>query len=132
MVTTIKILLITVIIAVVGLMIDSCGNTITDPSEIVFPDSNVSYRAHVLPLLSLSCAYIGCHNDESAAGNLRLTSYSVMFQHAGLIIPTKPDNSVLIQTIEGTLPHKATYRQEFTANQIKGVRIWVLEGARNN
>ena len=114
-------------------MIASCdSNTITNPSQIVFPDSNVSYQAQVLPLLSLSCAYIGCHNDESAAGNLRLTSYSSMFQHAGLIIPTKPDNSVLIQTIEGTLPHRATYRQDFNANQKTGMRVWVLEGARNN
>ncbi|MBS1538649.1 MAG: hypothetical protein JST20_12980 [Bacteroidetes bacterium] len=122
-----------IFIAAIGLMTASCdSNTITNPSQVVFPDSNVSYRAHVLPLLSLSCAYVGCHNDESAAGNLRLTSYSSMFQHAGLIIPTKPDNSVLIQTIEGTLPHRATFYQEFNANQKKGMRVWVLEGARNN
>lgn len=122
-----------IFIAAIGLMTASCdSNTITNPSQVVFPDSNVSYRAHVLPLLSLSCTYVGCHNDESAAGNLRLTSYSAMFQHAGLIIPTKPDNSVLIQTIEGTLPHRATFYQEFNTNQKKGMRVWVLEGARNN
>ncbi|MBI3260268.1 MAG: hypothetical protein HYZ54_12480 [Ignavibacteriae bacterium] len=120
-------------IGAIMIMIASCGdNIITDPSEIVFPDSNVSYKSHVLPLLSLSCAYIGCHNDESAAGNLRLTSHIAMFQHTGLIIRFKPDNSVLIQTIEGTLPHRATYRQDFNVNQKKGMRMWVLEGAKDN
>ncbi len=120
-------------VCMVIMMIVSCdSNTITDPSDVVFPDSNVSYRSQVFPLLSLSCAYIGCHNDESAAGNLRLTSYSVMFQHAGLIIPKYPDKSTLIQTIEGTLPHRATYYQVFNENQKKGMRVWVTEGAKNN
>lgn len=117
---------------IVSVLASCGGNTITDPSEIVFPDTNVSYKSHVFPLLSLSCAYIGCHSDESAAGNLRLTSHIAMFQHAGLIVRFKPDNSVLIQTIEGTLPHKATYRQDFNANQKKGMRQWVLEGAKDN
>lgn len=131
--STMKIVLCGIFIAGVVVMTASCdSNSITNPSQVVFPDSNVSYQAHVLPLLSLSCAYVGCHNDESAAGNLRLTSYSGMFQHAGLIIPTKPDNSVLIQTIEGTLPHRATYYQVLNENQKKGMRVWVLEGARNN
>ena len=133
MLAIIKKLLTAAWVGVIGIAITSCNsNTITDPSDVVFPDSNVSYRSHVLPLLSLSCAYIGCHNDESAAGNLRLTNYSAMFAHAGLIIPKYPDKSTLIQTIEGTLPHRATYRQQFSTNQIKGMRIWVLEGANSN
>lgn len=133
MIKDFKEIIVALFLGAIILTIASCGgNTITDPSEVVFPDSNISYKSHVLPLLSLSCAYIGCHNDESAAGNLRLTYYVAMFQHAGLIIPFKPDNSVLIQTIEGTLPHKATYRQDFNANQKKGMRQWVLEGAKDN
>ena len=111
----------------------SCGsNMITDPNDIVFPDSNVSYQNHVQPLLTLSCAYVGCHNDETAAANLRLTNYFALFQHAGLVVPLKPDNSTLIQTLEGTLPHRATYYQTTTDTQKKGMRLWVKEGAKNN
>ncbi|MBK9247796.1 MAG: hypothetical protein IPM69_06675 [Ignavibacteria bacterium] len=114
-------------------LISSCGsNMITDPADIIFPDSNVSYQNHVQPLLTLSCAYSGCHNDETAAANLRLTNYFALFQHAGLIVPLKPDNSTLIQTLEGTLPHRATYYQTATDAQKKGMRLWVKEGAKNN
>ncbi len=111
----------------------SCNsNMITNPNDIVFPDSNVSYQNHVQPLLSLSCAYTGCHNDETAAANLKLTNYFALFQHAGLVVPLKPDNSTLIQTLEGTLPHRATYYQNATDAQKKGMRLWVKEGAKNN
>jgi hypothetical protein len=112
-----------------------CGDDmITDSSQIVFPDSNVSFRNTVQPYLQLSCSYLGCHSEETMAGGRRITDWYTLFEAAntGLIIPNKPDNSVLCQMLEGKITHTNYPYWKINDNQKKGIRKWVLEGAKNN
>lgn len=115
-------------------LLNSCTETIgTNSKDIVFPDTNVSFQLHVYPFLKLNCSYAGCHSDESAAGGVILTNYTTLFQTPGMIIIGEPDKSRLIQIVENKLPHFTYfYRGNITENHKKGLRQWILEGAKNN
>ncbi len=111
----------------------SCGDDVlTDPKQIVFPDTNVSYQRHVQPFLNLTCTYSGCHSSDSRAGNLALTTYMEFIDSPGLIVEGKPESSVLSQVLEGKLPHSVSFTERITQNHIDGVRQWIKEGAQNN
>lgn len=102
------------------------------PPAVVFPNSNVSFRQHVQPFLRSSCAQIGCHSTESRAGGVALEEYAQLWERPGLIVPGKPEQSVLQQILERQLPHQPDPWQLSTENQRRGVRRWIAEGARNN
>lgn len=117
------------------LLLCACsGTTITQPEDVVFPDTNVRFRGHVLPFLTVTCANGGCHSDVTAAAGIRLTSYStIMFDRPNLIVPSRPNESVIIQILEGVLPHPfGNLQQRVTANHVRGMRQWVAAGALNN
>jgi len=116
------------------LIIYACTETIgTNSKDIIFPEENVSFQFHVYPFLKLNCSYAGCHSDESAAGGIILTSYGTLFSSPGMIIIGEPDKSRLIQIIENKLPHFTLfYRGNITENHKKGMRTWIIEGAKNN
>jgi len=107
-------------------------NVITSPEQIIFPDTNISYQLHVKPLLELTCAFSGCHDYESKMGSVDVTSYYALTGRAGLIIPYKPDISLLNQILEGKQAHMMSFQDRVNSSQIKGLRQWVLEGAKNN
>lgn len=115
------------------LSLNACSdNIITSPDQIVFPEKNVSYQQQVRPLLELSCAFSGCHDAETSAAGVDVTGYFQLTSRAGLIIAGKPDNSLLIQILEGKQGHLLTFQNRITDAQKRGVRQWVLEGALNN
>jgi hypothetical protein len=117
--------------ALVGL--SACGDDLlTDPKQIVFPDSNISYQSSVQPLFNLSCTYSGCHSSESRAGRLALTTYMEFIDEPGLIIAGKPESSVLVQILDNKLPHPVTFQDRITRNHIDGIKKWIEEGALNN
>ena len=121
------------LILIIGIALNSCSdNIITSPDQIVFPQVNVSYQQQVRPLLELTCAFSGCHDTESSAAGIDVTGYFQLTSRAGLIIPGRPDNSLLIQILEGKQGHLLTFQNRITDAQKKGVRQWVLEGALNN
>ncbi len=111
----------------------ACGNSLaSNPQDIVFPDSNISYRQHVQPFLGLSCAYSGCHGDDNPAAGISLRTYSSFYSSPGLIIAGKPDQSKLQLIIEGKLPHILSFQYRITAKQQIGMRTWIAEGAKDN
>lgn len=115
------------------LLLSACSdNSITSPEQIVFPVSNVSFQQHVKPLLELTCAFSNCHDSETAARGVDVTGYFQLTSRAGLIIPNKPDNSLLNQILESKQGHLYTFQQKISTDQVRGVRQWVLEGALNN
>ncbi|MFN4907679.1 MAG: c-type cytochrome domain-containing protein [Bacteroidota bacterium] len=127
--------LIVAAMAVSCIALAACGdNVVTDPADIIFPDTNVSFRAHVLPFIALSCGVGGCHADINPAAGIRLTSYStLMFDRGNLIVPGKPDESLVIQVLNGTFSHPWGLLQErVSANHRSGMVQWVREGALNN
>ena len=122
-----------VLIFIIGIALYSCSdNIITSPDQIVFPQENVSYQQQVRPLLELTCAFSNCHDSETAAAGVDVTGYFQLTFRAGLIIPGRPDNSLLIQILEGKQGHLLTFQNRITDAQKRGVRKWVLEGALNN
>jgi hypothetical protein len=110
----------------------SCGDSISSPKEIVFPDKNISYTSHVEPFLNLTCAFSGCHGF-SAAGGIMLNDYFSIINSPGLVIAGNPDGSLLMQILEERKPHFTYYeKSNITENHVKGMRQWIIEGANLN
>jgi len=109
------------------------GPSGTIPDNLVFPDRNVSYSAHVQRLFDASCATSGCHDEFTQAGNLQLRTYFDLFRSPGIVLPGDSLRSVLSQVMSDRLPHTAT-PIVFLANlnQRRGVSMWIHEGASNN
>ncbi len=104
---------------------------ITDPRQIVFPESNVSFGQHVLPLMNVSCAFSGCHGS-SPARNIRLTTYTDILSFPGLVLAGRPQQSTLSLVMDGSIPHPPSFQASLTANHTNGIKTWIREGARSN
>lgn len=118
--------------ALLGMASACSDNLITDPGQIVMPDSNVKYRDHIQPVFNLSCSFSGCHDAATRAGGLALTSYIDLFMRGGLIIPGNPDASLLVQMLQGKQFHPPTFQGRINQNHVNGIATWVREGAKNN
>lgn len=128
------------LILVFSLIITSaCDDTINQDDQDaldnkVIPNSGVSYSEHIQPIFNYRCNNAGCHNDTDHAGNLTLTSHSNTTQSYLVVAPGSPDNSSLVWSVEGNsaYPMPPVGYRPLTSNQIKGIRTWVKEGAKNN
>lgn len=111
-----------------------CKDSTTAPgNEIVFPDDSVSYSQHVQPYFNLRCAYFGCHEDQTRAGNLSLTSYTnTVFARPGIVVQGNSASSLLMQKIDGRLPHPLNVPIIINENQLNGIKKWIDEGGKNN
>ena len=112
-------------------LIQACDDENTN-QEIVFPADGVSYAEHVQPYFLRYCATSGCHNNATVAGGLALTSWSNVISAPGVVIEGDPDASLLIQKVDGRLPHQPNVPILINNNQLEGLRTWVSEGAKNN
>ena len=117
---------------------NSCKDDIVDArtSNVVFPDSQVSYSKHVEVLFQQACAYSGCHAGSVAGGKLDLSinSYSNLMNHFPvLVVPSQSNNSLLIQRLDGRIGNRMPNpRDTLNLNQIRGLMRWIDEGAANN
>lgn len=111
-----------------------CSDNINDSgNNIDFPSTNVSYSKHVQQLFNYKCAYSSCHGIETTTNRLVLTSYYDATKYPGIIVPRLPDNSILIQRLDGRLqPRMPLSRDTLSRNQYTGIRTWIKEGALNN
>ena len=48
------------------------------------------------------------------------------------VIPGDPASSLLLQKIDGRLPHPINVPIIINQNQLTGIRTWIAEGAKNN
>ncbi len=117
------------------ILIISCDDTVAPNDEI--PDKNISYSQHIQPIFNVSCALSGCHDNQTAAAGLRLTSWVNVTADPQIVFPGEPDNSKLVWAIEGNTsvtPMPPIYGNvpPLTSKQIKGIRTWIAEGAKNN
>ena len=106
------------------------------PSDVVFPDSGVSYGQHVEVLFQQSCAAARCHGGADPAGELNLESpsYRALLDHRPrLILSGAGTNSLLVLRIRGEVGERMPLRlAPLTANQVTGIERWIDEGAINN
>jgi hypothetical protein len=105
-------------------------------SNIVFPDSLVSFSKQVEPLFQQTCVAAGCHGGSQPAANLNLQTdvwHSLIDYLPPIVIPKNAATSLLILRIEGRIaPQMPLRSQPLTANQITGVKRWIDEGAKPN
>jgi hypothetical protein len=126
-----------IIISAIFALFNSCNeNAIIGDIDIKFPEENVSFMNHVQPFLKVTCSYQGCHSYETRAGGRILVDYWNLFDvyNPGMVVPYKPDNSILYQMIRDTnqLPHLPFVYWRITDNQKQGIKTWILEGAMDN
>lgn len=120
------------------LLFSACDDTINinDLDSIIIPSQNVSYSQHIQPVLTAKCAVSGCHDDQTRAGSLSLTSYSNTTSDYLVVAPGLPQNSKLVWSVEGTggkiMPPLGSNVRPLTKNQIDGIKTWIKEGAKNN
>lgn len=129
-------------VALTAYLVNGCS----DMGDPVAPNGNgggngggtVNYSADVQPIINAHC--ISCHASPANPdfGNLDLTSYDgVMDQtgpnHAPVITPGDPDNSYLVERIEGTIPPQMPLvGAPLSSDQINTIRQWIDEGALDN
>jgi len=110
-----------------------CCDSGTGPEdEIVFPETDVSYTQHVQPYFTRRCATSGCHDDQNRAGNLSLTSWINTTARVGVVIPNDSQSSLLVQKIDGRLPHPPEVPILINENQVNGIKSWIDAGAKLN
>ena len=112
----------------------ACDDTLTSTNidKVIIPDSNVSYSKYIAPLFEVKC--VTCHDGGTNSNLPDLTNFS--FVDGYYVVPTEPDNSVLVYVIQGNVPPfplmpPAGYRV-LNENQVNGVRTWIEEGAQHN
>ena len=82
-------------------VIISCDDTqtIEDIDKKPIPASNVSFSQHIYPVLNVKCNNSGCHNDESRAGGVSLTSWSNVTD-PNIVVKGDPSTSKLVWSID--------------------------------
>lgn len=102
--------------------------------------AEVSYQADVAPILAKHCT--SCHTPGQAgyvASGFDLEGYDSLMKgtrYGPVVLPGDPLTSVLVMLIEGRvdpsirMPHGG--QNPMTAEEIKTVRDWVEQGAKNN
>jgi len=114
----------------------SCKDTVTEPgvSNVVFPDSNISYSNQVDVLFQQSCVP-GCHDSQvdDAGLDLERPSWSNLINHQpALVVPREANSSLLIERLDGRIPPVMPPSQPINTNQLNGIKKWINEGAQNN
>lgn len=112
------------------LFLGSCDDdALSSPTDVHFPDSNVSYAAHVAPFLALGCNMTGCHDAPRTENrNIVLTSW-IGVRDIRVVNQPGDTNAGLVQVLYGKVFHPVIQAGD---NQRKGIRQWVKEGAKNN
>ncbi len=114
-------------------IVQSCDDTLTssDIDNLVMPDSNVSYRAHVAPVFEVKC--VPCHNSQRSEAGLDLSSWVNATRDPSIIFPGSDSTSILVYSIERIPPYAPMPPYEWLKrNHINGIRTWIREGAQNN
>ena len=114
------------------LLVVACDSGPSDPGDVLFPDTGVSYRRHVQPLFDVGCNFSGCHNNIDRAGNLSLDSYFDVINRPGVVVPGDSTHSLLVQVVRERQPHTFDISSIITSDQARGIAVWVQEGASNN
>jgi hypothetical protein len=116
----------------------SCdGNGISDIDDVVIPSQNVSFAQYIQPIFNYKCTNSGCHDSESRAANLDLTTWTGATSDPLIVSPRFPDNSKMVWAVEGNsgasiMPPPYGSVLPLTENQIEGLRTWIEEGAKAN
>ena len=126
----------TFVLITMSWILSSCKSSlpVTPGDPIPFP-TKVSYSKDVQRLFDQTCALAGCHDAAAHAGTLALDSWSdALLSDTGVVIVGDTTNSRLVWRIEGThsLKQMPADLPPLNANEIAGLKRWILQGAQNN
>jgi hypothetical protein len=118
-------------------MFQNCDDTVTEQKidGTIIPATNVSFQTHIQPVFTHKCNFSGCHNEQSRAGNLALTTRSMVTADPSIVFPGEPQNSRLVWAIQrssGASPMPPPGYPALIQNQVDGIITWIREGAKNN
>lgn len=116
--------------------LSSCDDTVSikDIDDKPMPASNVKFSEDIYPVLNAKCNRAGCHNDESRAGDVSLTTWSNVTDPR-LIVKGDTTTSLLVWCIDkvpGAKWMPPNNYPQLTREQIRGIKTWIQEGAKNN
>jgi hypothetical protein len=120
------------------ILLNSCKDEVADThtSSRVLPDSLLSFSKDIEPLFQETCLGGQCHSSRMPAKNLNLESdvWHSLIDHTPVIVINKNGNaSLLVQYLDGRFQPQMPLRSTpLTANQIRGVKKWIDEGALPN
>jgi hypothetical protein len=110
-------------------LIGCSSSDITSPDDVVFPATNVSFKAHVEPLFAVSCNMNGCHDMATSRNNsVDLTSW-IGVRATNVINQPGDTTCGLMQVVFGRELHPGF---TINSNHQQGLKQWVLEGAKDN
>jgi hypothetical protein len=124
-------------ICMISLCFAGCDDTTTNSQvdNVTIPSSNVSYAKYIQPVFSVKCTSSGCHDDNTKAGSLSLTSWSGTTAGYKVVIPGSASTSPIVWSVNGSgtkpMPPSSGY-PSMTSNQVNGLKVWINEGANNN
>ena len=97
--------------------------------------ADVSFEREVLPLLEKRCSQ--CHHPEKQRGGLDLTRLETMLRGGdelgAAVVPGKPNESPLIQTLTGAAePSMPETGEPLPQSEIDLLRRWIAHGAKDD
>jgi WD40 repeat protein len=107
-----------------------------EPADPKAAAATVSYFRDIRPIFQAQCQ--GCHQPAKAMGEYVMTSAEGLFKggesEQPAIVPLKPDESHLLAQItpkdgKAVMPKD---KEPLTEDQIKRVRQWIVEGAKDD
>ncbi len=117
-------------------LFSNCDDTITnqDVDDRVIPDKDVSFSKHIYPLFQVKC--FSCHGNGVYEAGLDLT-LRTRFVDGRIVVPGDTITSILVWRINrppraGFAPMPPLYTPQMNSNQIKGIKTWIAEGAKEN
>jgi len=96
------------------------------------PDT-VYFVNDVLPILVSNCAMSGCHDAQTKADGIQLTSYASVMQ-SGKVKPGDPNNSDFYEVLTASRDDKRMPQppyQRLSSDKITLIRRWIEQGAQN-
>jgi hypothetical protein len=111
-----------------------CSKDTTEPTQIVYPDSNLSFNQHIYPILSGNCATSGCHESINPAKGLDLETLTPSFisVNGPTVIPFNAVQSRLYRLILASdmgTPRMPLNRAPLPTSQVEAIKTWINEGA---
>ncbi|MBL8850946.1 MAG: DUF1549 domain-containing protein, partial [Planctomycetaceae bacterium] len=104
-----------------------CCATCLVLAAAVFARADDEFRTHVAPVLERRC--VRCHSGAKPKGDVDLSSAVGAAKSDGLIVPGRPDDSLLIEVIAGDKPQMPESGDPLSPDQIAALRNWIAAGA---
>ncbi|RCK80211.1 MAG: hypothetical protein OZSIB_3393 [Candidatus Ozemobacter sibiricus] len=109
---------------------------LTATTNLVLVSMGGSFARNILPIFMVNCSIVGCHDDGTAAGGLRLNSYANVMKgsrYGAVIYPYDAQTSKLVRRIKGIeTPRMPKNRPALSTSDQGLIANWINGGARNN